>query len=486
MSIRLDDFFSSVVGEPNGWDGDYDALASNLQMMSSEEVKRQLIDSVTKQAEADEQQHQDNPMPASGRRPEQAARKVKRVPTTVDRAGRVRPGTPTRAASVSTSKEMQHLQQENRRLKGKVDELQSAVRQKQEAISGREAQLRRANEELRRAKNSASKFYTEANQRNTELSEAQKLNQQLKAALNAKQAEVTRLTARSEEAARQAADRDTSIASLTQSYQQLQTTHNALDCEHSALLKEYETLVEEHESLKGEHEALLQELEAEINSYTQRKQEILDTQLKTSLVEWSKARNEYQPVPVDHDQLAQVNEVRDQLRKSLIEQTDAFRRNLNDITSAMAKLERTRNAMCEDLDQWQHDLYRANYDRLSLVLQSLDIEIWRTTEARLQLAAQDEQESQNEAIAHWDELIDHLQIVSDYFKGACEVFGLRFFRPDNGEFFDTVRHQPYGSTTAAVPLGAKIATCVAAGVEIKTPDGDTALLRPAIVAVQAS
>lgn len=282
----------------------------------------------------------------------------------------------------------------------------------------------------------------------------------------------------------QVKEKDASIASLTHSYQQLQVDRNTLYQKHKTLVEEHGTLVEEHERLNDEHEALLQELESEANRYAQRKQEMLDAQLKASLVAWNKTRSEYQPVPVDHDQMAQVSEVREQLRKSLEEQTDAFRRELDDITHAMAKLERTRNAMREDLDQWQHGLYRASYDRLSLVLQSLDIEIWRTMEARLRLVAQEASDGQSEALACWDELIDHLQIVSDYLRGACEVFGLGFFRPSDGEPFDSARHQPYGSTTAAVPAGATIAACVAAGVEIKTPDGEAALLRPAIVTLQ--
>ena len=485
MRINLGDFFSSVVGEPNGWDGDCDALASNLQMMSPEEVKRQLIDSVTKQAEADDQRQRENQIPTGSRNPKQAIRKVKRVPTSVDPGVRAKPGTSVRPAQVSTSKETQLLQQENRRLKGKADELQSTLTREREAFSRCKTELSRTNEELKRAKDGAAKLSAQANQYKADLLEAQRLHRQLKANLSARQAEVSHLSAESEKLEKQVEVKDASIASLRQSYQQLQTTHDALGMEHQALVEEHKTLAKEHEALSSEHEELLRELEAETDSYTRRKQEMLDTQLKTSLVEWGKARNEYQPVPVDHDQLAQVNEVREQLRKSLVKQAAAFQRNLGDITNAMAKLERTRNAMCEDLDQWQHELYRANYDRLSLVLQSLDIEIWRTMEARLRIAAQDEAESQGEALTCWDELIDHLQIVSDYLRGACEVFGLGFFRPSNGGYFDPVRHQPYGSRAADVPFGATIATCVAAGVEIKTPDGDTALLRPAIVTLQA-
>ena len=477
MRINLDDFFSSIVGEPNSWDGDCDSLASNLQMMSPEEVKRQLINSVTKQAEANDLQRQSGQKPMRSRSPEQAARKVQRVPTTVDHGGRAKPGTPAKPARVSTSKDAQLLQQENRQLRVRVNELQSMLKQEEKAPSSREAELGRTNEELKRAKGSVAKLSTQANQLKEKLLEAQKLHQQLRANLGASQVEVSRLSAKSEELTRQTEEKDASIAELRQSRQQLQAAYRALK-------QEYETLAKEHEALVEEHKTLLQELESETNSYTQRKQEILDTQLKTSLTEWNKTLNEYHPVPVDHDQLAQVSEVREQLRKSLVEQADAFRRNLSDITDAMAKLDRTRNAMREDLDEWQRDLYRANYDRLSLVLQSIDIEIWRTMEARLRVAAQNEAESHGEALAYWDELIDHLQMVSDYLRGACEVFGLGFFRPSNGEYFDPVRHQPYGSTAAAVPFGATIATCVATGVEVKTPDGDSALLRPAIVTLQ--
>ncbi len=267
----------------------------------------------------------------------------------------------------------------------------------------------------------------------------------------------------------------THAAELTDQMANLTRSIDAKDSTITALRQQFRELQDQRNQLDREHRQLLSELEAQTDAYTKRKRAALDAELASTMAAWSQECQRFHPAPVDHSQAQEASRINDELRSAMLASTTQFQKDLASLHTAMENLEATRSALRKELDTWQQGLYAARYDRLALCLQLLDTEIWRAMESSLARSVRDdgtpEMTPQGSA-----ELIDHLQILAQNLKGACEGFGLTFFYPEAGASFNVLRHQAFNGQ-----MGSTIAACVSPGVEALAGDGSTALIRPAIV-----
>ena len=465
MQDPFDDFLASFADSFRQRGGDIDRLLAEFQLIGPDDLRREMISAFenTDDTEAGGA--------GAGRPVRPTMRKPTRVPVTVS-GKKARPAASKPAATSKPSDATSEL----RKLKQDI----SALRQDNNTLR---KQLKSRDRDLERASRLADSLREQLRQRDASLKSAGESIENLSAQVKAQSTSLQASNRRIERQEAELHERQATIDSLSDKVEELDALVKMRDESLAQQREAYRTLEQAKHQLQNEHDTLVRELEEGTDRYTRQKQEALDQQVRESLAHWTQSCQESQPHPEGHDQAKAANQVSDEIRASLVASTNDFQRDLTDITNAMQALERTRSALRKDLDRWQQSLYVASYERLARCLQTLDIEIWRTMEERLAFAAQHEDEAQGDdgALAHWDELIDHLQIVSDYLKSACECFGLRFFRVGKGEAFDSIRHQPYGSNVGAAQADATVFGCVAAGIETQTPDGDTALLRPAII-----
>ena len=466
MQSPFDDFLASFADSFRQRGGDIDRLLAEFQLVSPDDLRREMI-SAFEAADGTQAEEAGSGSPV---RP--STRKPTRVPVTVSskkaRSAASKPAPASKPSDAAAS--------ELRKLKQDVSTLRQDNNMLRQQLKGRERDLERAGK-------LADSRLEQLRQRDASLKSASESIESLSAQVKAQSSSLQAGNRRIERQEAELQERQATIDSLTGRVEELETQVEEREAILARQREAHQALEEAHRQLQDEHDTLVRELEEGTDRYTRQKQEVLDQQVRESLAHWTQSCQESQPHPESHDQAKVANQARDEIRASLVASTNDFQRDLADISSAMQALDRTRSALRKDLDRWQQSLYVASYERLARCLQTLDIEIWRTMEKRLAFAAADVTETRGDdsALAHWDELIDHLQIVSDYLKSACECFGLRFFRVGEGEAFDSIRHQPYGSNVGAAQAGATVSACVAAGVETQTPDGDTALLRPVIV-----
>ena len=460
MQMPNDDLFSLLYGDLVDMASTPDSLRSYFGALPSDEVLDRLVRGYgLYPGNASSQRGSTSSPTGNG-----AASSAMRIPV-VD-SGDTRSAAPTAEsdASASTKELRTQIAQLQGRLKDTERQLE-ASRKRADALSdllGRQQnEVRKANGIIQKNREENRQLRETANVWSAKLKEEQNKTAELSHQLESQKALIE--------------ERDSAIGNYMQQVKDLHDRIDEKDDTYMQLRRQYRTL-------EGEHNDLLRDLEEETNRYAQQKQEIFDTQLRESLSRWNEACSEGDVSFAGHEHALQVSEMTDAVRSEMVTTTMSFQKDLAELRSALQGLEATRNALRKDLDVWQQGLFSVRYDRLALSLQLLDTEIWRAMEQQLVRAASGDTPS----TASSDEtrgLVERMKMLSENLHAACEAFGLRFFRAQSGEPFDSIRHQV---NSMAVPTGeAHVTACISPGIEFEASNGERSLIRPAIVTVSA-